>query len=76
MSDIQTALLSTGTSGTIITILYFLYKTCNNKRLHSKCCDKDVDIEFQVQEMTPPDKGAHKFTHNNPLTINVPNPVV
>lgn len=69
------ALLGTGTSGTILTVLYFLYKTCNNKRVHSKCCGKDVDVEFQVQEMTPPDRRLDRFEKNNPLALVVPNPV-
>jgi hypothetical protein len=73
--DTNTALLSTGTSGTIITILYFLYKACNNKRMHSRCCGQDVDLEFQVQEMTPPERGQTKFERNNPLHLVVPNPV-
>jgi len=73
MSDIQTALLGTGTSGTILTILYFLYKTFNGKRLHSKCCNKDMDMEFQVENITPPDKDKHKFEKENPLHIVVPN---
>jgi hypothetical protein len=73
--DTNIALLSTGTSGTIITILYFLYKTCNNKRMHSRCCGRDVDVEFQVQEMTPPERGQTKFERNNPLHLVVPNPV-
>ena len=70
MSDLQTSLLGTGTAGTILTVLYFLYKTCNNKRIHSQCCGKDVDVEFQVQEMTPP----KKYDHKNPLHLVVPNP--
>ena len=74
--DTQTALLGTGTSGTILTILYFLYKTCNNKRMHSKCCGKDVDVEFQVQEMTPPDREKHKFEKENPLHLVIPNSVI
>lgn len=75
MSDIQTGLLGTGAGGTIITMLYFLYKTCNNKRVHSKCCGQDVDVEFQVQEMTPPERGQTKFEKNNPIHLVVPNPV-
>ena len=75
MSDVQTALLGTGTGGTILTVLYFLYKTCNNKRVHSKCCGKDVDVEFQVQEMTPPERGPNRFERNNPLSVIVPNPI-
>ena len=73
--DTNTALLSTGTGGTILTVLYFLYKTCNNKRLHSRCCGKVVDVEFQVQEMTPPDRDQSRFERNNPLSVIVPNPV-
>jgi len=73
--DTNTALLSTGTGGTILTVLYFLYKTCNNKRMHSRCCGRDVDVEFQVQEMTPPERGQTRFERNNPLSVIVPNPV-
>jgi hypothetical protein len=75
MSDVQTGLLGTGAGGTILTVLYFLYKTCNNKRVHSRCCGKDVDVEFQVQEMTPPERGLSRFERNNPLSVIVPNPV-
>lgn len=75
MSDVQTALMGTGASGTILTVLYFLYKTCNGKRCKCKFFGYDIENSIDIGEITPPDKGPNRFERNNPLSVIVPNPV-
>jgi hypothetical protein len=61
--DQNLALLSTGTGGTIFAVLLFLYKTCNHKRLRSKCCGVPIDFSVDVENTTPPPEN---FSVNNP----------
>lgn len=68
------ALLSTGTTGTILTILYFVYKLINGRKLHSKCCDKDIEIGMQVENMTPPIIHIPQQQINHPQQFKV-NPI-
>ena len=72
--DNSTILASTGTAGTVITILYFIYRAINGKRCHISCCDTDLDAEFKVDNMTPPDRKNYKskFELNNPLKVIIP----
>lgn len=46
-----TALLSTGTAGTILGVLYVIYKTFNHKRFRSSCCGKTTEVSFEVDEI-------------------------
>jgi hypothetical protein len=65
----MTALMGTGTGGTIITVLYVLYKAFVGKRCRSSCCDRDVEMGFTVEEMTPPHRHDQpRFEVQNPLT--------
>jgi hypothetical protein len=75
MSDIQTALLGTGTGGTILTVLYFLYKACNGKRCKCKFFGYDIENSIDIGEITPPERGPSRFENRNPLSVIVPNPV-
>lgn len=49
-----TALLSTGTAGTILGVLFVIYKAINHKRLRSSCCGKSGEVSFDVGQITPP----------------------
>lgn len=51
--DINTTLLSTGTGGTLLMVLLYLYKSVVGKKIRSKCCDRDIEIGFSVEEMSP-----------------------
>jgi len=75
MSDIQTGLLGTGAGGTVLTVLYFLYKTCNGKRCKCRFFGYDIENSIDIGEITPPERGQSRFEKNNPLSVIVPNPV-
>jgi len=62
--DQQTALLSTGTGSTLLMVLIWVFKNAMGKKLRSKCCERDVEMGFSVENMTPP---PHHFVVNNPL---------
>jgi hypothetical protein len=66
--DTNTALLGTGTGGTIIGVLLLLYKTFNHKRCRSRCCGNDMDLSLDIENTTPP---AERFEVNNPLPLAV-----
>jgi len=51
--DTNTALLGTGTGGTILGVLLLLYKTVNGKQCRTRCCGKDFDMGFQAGDFTP-----------------------
>jgi hypothetical protein len=62
-------------------IAYRVYTAINGKKIHSKCCDKDVEFGMRVEEMTPPrehpptvivpqqEKPQHEFKVN-PMNIS------
>jgi hypothetical protein len=66
--DTNTALLGTGTGGTIITMLFFIYRTFNHKRCRSRCCGNDMDLSLDIENTTPPQE---RFEVNNPLPLAV-----
>ena len=72
--DTNTALLSTGTGGTILTVLFFLYKACNGKRCKCKFFGYDIENSIDIGEITPPERGQTKFEKNNPIHLVVPAP--
>ena len=49
----MTALVGTSTGGTVLTVLYFLYKTLVGKKIRSNCCGRTVEVGFTVEEMSP-----------------------
>lgn len=65
--DTNTALLSTGTGGTILTILYFFYKTFNHRRCRSSCCGRNIDMSLDIENTTPPDRKQDHFEVKNPV---------
>jgi hypothetical protein len=62
--DQYTALMSTGTGGTLLLIAVYIYKTFNHKRVRSNCCGKKLEMSLDVDETTPP---RQNFQVNNPL---------
>jgi hypothetical protein len=57
--DQTTALLSTGTGSTLLLIAVYIYKSVVGKKIRSKCCNRDVEMGFTVEEMSP-----HNFQVN------------
>ena len=70
--DQNIALLSTGTGSTILMVLIWLYKTMAGKKIRSKCCERDVEMGFSVEDMTPP---HDRFQVRNPMGETCPPPV-
>ena len=66
--DTNTALLGTGTGGTILTMLYFFYKTFNHTRCRSRCCGRNMDISLDIENTTPP---HDRFEVRNPSHTHV-----
>jgi hypothetical protein len=60
--DSTTALLGTGTGGTIIGILYLIYKTLNHKKCKSNCCGKRLEASIDVGETIPETKPEIQIT--------------
>jgi hypothetical protein len=71
--DTNTALLSSGTGGTLLMVLLYLYKTLNHRRCRSKCCGKDLDMSLDIENTTPP---PDRFEVRNPARHNLPIDVV
>ena len=61
--DTNTALLGTGTGGTILGVLLMLYKACNGKRIRSSCCGYKVEADFKLDDIPPTPPGMQE----NPL---------
>jgi hypothetical protein len=51
--DQQTALLSTGTGSTLLMVVIWLYKTAAGKKIRSRCCERDIEMGFSVEDMSP-----------------------
>ena len=51
--ETNTALLGTGTGGTILGVLLMIYKLCNGKRMRSSCCGYKVEADFKFDDMPP-----------------------
>jgi hypothetical protein len=62
--DINTTLLSTGTGGTLLMVLLYLYKTLNHRRCRSRCCGKNFDASLDIEQTTPPQE---RFEVSNPV---------
>jgi hypothetical protein len=62
----MTALMGTGTGGTILTILYIFYKTFVGKKCRSRCCGRDIEMGMSVEDMTPPSHTTERFEVKNP----------
>jgi len=59
--DTNTALLGTGTGGSLFLIALYIYKSVVGKKLRSRCCGKDVEVGFVVEDMSP------AASHKNPM---------
>ena len=66
--DPNTALLGTGTGSTLLLMAIYIYKSMVGKKIRSRCCEKDVEMGFSVEEMTPP---RDRF-HVNPMSGTSP----
>lgn len=53
MSDSIITLAGTGTAGTVLTLLFLVYKTANHKKCRSRCCGREMSAEFSVGEISP-----------------------
>lgn len=59
-----TALIGSSTGGTLLMVVIYLYKSMVGKKIRSRCCEKDVEMGFSVEEMSP----AHdRFQVKNPM---------
>lgn len=67
--DTNVALLSTGTGSTLLMVLVWFYKNAVGKKIRSRCCERDVEVGFSVEEMTPPTHHPppQSFVVKNPL---------
>jgi len=67
--DTNMALLSSGTGGTLLMVLLYLYKTLNHRRCRSKCCGRDLDMSLDIEETTPPIRPPpqDRFEVRNPV---------
>jgi len=65
--DLNSYYIQGGISASLIAalgIIYKTYKAIDGKKIHSKCCDKDIEFGMRVEEMTPP--------REHPPTVIVP----
>lgn len=51
--DLNTILLSTGTGGTLLGILIYVYNSINHRRIRSNCCGKLLVVSVDVENTTP-----------------------
>ena len=65
------ALLSTGTSGTLLGVLYFLYRTFNHKRCRSNCLGRNLELSIDIENTTPPYQSKDRFEKENPIRVEV-----
>jgi hypothetical protein len=67
MDTTTTALMSTGTGGTILGVLLLLYKTLVGKKIRSRCCGQDIEVGFTVEDMSPAEQRQPHFQVQNPI---------
>jgi hypothetical protein len=66
----------TATFTALAAIAYKIFRIINGKKLHSKCCNKDIEIGIQVEDMTPPhihlppDQNLPQQFKVNPMNIS------
>jgi hypothetical protein len=74
--DIDSIMKSAGVSAGIITAIgagWAIIKKFNNKRFHSSCCGKDVDVVVAVNEITEQEKKP--TPHPSPAIIPLTAPI-
>jgi hypothetical protein len=69
--DTNMALLSTGTGGTLLGILYMLYRTLNHKRCRSNCLGRNLELSIDIENTTPPSQSKDKFEKENPIRVQI-----
>lgn len=69
--DTNMALLSTGTGGTLLGILYMLYRTLNHKRCRSNCFGRNLEVSIDIENTTPPTQSKDRFEKENPIRVDV-----
>lgn len=75
----ETSFIGGGVSGVIMAGLYLAYKCCYRKKLRSKCCGAEMDIE--TDEAAQPDTprpptpaAATAIPVSNPPDLELPKP--
>jgi hypothetical protein len=63
--DMNTALLSTGTGGTLLGVLYMIYRTLNHKKCRSNCFGKKLELSIDIENTSP------TFEKENPIRVKV-----
>ena len=63
----MTALVGTSTGGTVLTVLYFLYKTVVGKKCRFRCGSRDIELGMAIDNMTPPETRHAHFEVQNPM---------
>lgn len=66
--DMNTALLSTGTGGTLLGVLYMLYRTLNHKKCRSNCFGRKLELSIDIDNTSP---TQHSFEKENPIRVRV-----
>jgi len=61
----NTALLSTGTGGTLLGVLYMIYRTLNHKKCRSNCFGKKLELSIDIENTSP------TFEKENPIRVRV-----
>lgn len=55
MDPVVSGLSAGGIGGVIVAVVFILYKCCQNKKLHSKCCGGELDVsEDKGSPRVPP----------------------
>jgi hypothetical protein len=70
--DQTTALLSTGTGSTLLLIAVYLYKSMVGKKVRSKCCGRDLEAGFVVEEMSPHNFQINPMSGTSALPVPQP----
>lgn len=66
--NLNDAYSQAGITGSIVAAIglgYKIYTAVNGKKIHSKCCDRDIEMGIRVEEMTPP------RTHHPTISIPI-----
>ena len=70
--DMETTMKSAGLSAGIISALggiWLIIKKFNNKRFHSNCCGKDMDVILAVNDITEAEKKP--TPRSSPRTVPI-----
>lgn len=48
-------------------LAYKLYRATNGRIIHSRCCDKDIELGYEIEDMRPKDAKPEIFIQNPAL---------